>query len=330
MEKSIFVHIIILFYLLTLFSCEKETFQPSDFGIEIVEDTINIEGYEDYSSVCFFNKNIGMVLNLGNLYITSNGAETWDLVGQGILEPLGSIEFFDSNTIYAAKSAIYKSSNRGKDWSILGFENTVGTFFDINFINPDTGFICKGHKIFKTYNSGIDWIEVFPIHPDLTLSGYQVIRELVFPEKDSIGFACGGANYDDFSSEGTLLKTINYGDTWRKISLNVGEITQMYFWSNQKGILSTIRKESYMTNDSGETWQLVNSQCPSIAPVIHYFNETKGIMFVLKDIYITVNSGKSWEKIYRTTKNMSGKSSYDSKHCIVVGENQQLLWISEK
>lgn len=71
---------------------------------------------------------------------------------------------------------------------------------DVRFINKSTGWICGDNRIFKTTNSGFNWVQ----QPNPSLSSLWQIH----PVNEMVVYACGYC---------TILKTTNGGENWMGI-----------------------------------------------------------------------------------------------------------------
>ncbi|MBL4715929.1 MAG: hypothetical protein JKX95_04780, partial [Bacteroidia bacterium] len=142
---------------------------------------------------------------------------------------------------------------------------------------------------------------------------------------DSIGFAVGGKDY----WQGTILKSIDGGDTWnRKLSTVGWKLRETVFTSRDTGFIVGNRKTIIKTVDGGETWSKLIPELTAEADSSKFLNFTSiafgdskngiavgGIGFDDGVVLRTTDSGNIW-------KDISPEVCYD---CLVYGNNSELL-----
>ena len=169
---------------------------------------------------------------------------------------------FPSNTIgyMAGGSEIYKSTNGGVSWVILGYP--LPTFNDslfwqgkvkdhLFFTSLDTGFAAgwdiwtNTSIILKTVDGGATWVTKHTGSPNCK------INSIFFPSA-TIGYAVG--------NNGTIYKTTNAGNNWTSFILTstTEEMAGLYFVDNNIGYVVSGTK-TYKTINGGSNWTIVNS-----------------------------------------------------------------------
>ena len=188
-------------------------------------------------------------------------------------------------------------------WQTLNV-NTLGwRFEDMQFVNPDIGWVVDGGgQILKTDDGGETWTQQY-------YNSDRYFRSVEF-FNDQIGFAGTLANGEPTA---TLLKTIDGGTTWTDISatlpVDVPGICGMHFIDeNTIFITGTFYGSGYImkSTNQGQTWTYTNMQtiCNGIVDI--YFKD-ENIGFAvgqsavgtgLKAAIIgTTNGGVTWNTL---------------------------------
>ena len=191
-------------------------------------------GSFDFGPICtkFYNESLGIICGLNDIIRTQDGGNTWEQVYNGVFtDDHFDIHFKTENEILVSGSYfIYEtnlmwSTNGGDTWNseILG---DYGHAYDIEFINPDTGFLaCANNMILKTTNGGITWEET-NIN---SVEGTEFLK-IQFPSLN-IGYASarGPGN--------TFFMTIDHGATWEPIETpSTSGIYDFNFFNDETGL----------------------------------------------------------------------------------------------
>lgn len=161
---------------------------------------------------------------------------------------------------------------------------TLGlTFFDVEFINKNTGWVTGIGKILKTTNAGINWVE--QIHP-------AVNKPIVciHPVDSNVVYAGG-----DFE---TILKTTNGGTNWTAIrngSWGQGKSYRGLFFINQNtGWFCGSGLYVLKTTDGGATFDSTYIWWGYLFDM--YFKDANTGLMVGEGggIFKTTNSGLNW------------------------------------
>jgi photosystem II stability/assembly factor-like uncharacterized protein len=120
---------------------------------------------------------------------------------------------FVKNTHWnGGRSRIFFTQNGGKSWEIR-FDNVFldKGVFSSQLIDDLIGYAFYGNTVYKTYDSGINWINICQIEPetiDFPFSGGDI-----FFRNATSGWIAGSHDYGDGSGF-AILKTVNGGHNW--------------------------------------------------------------------------------------------------------------------
>ena len=175
------------------------------------------------------------------VFIASIGvhAQIWAPLTSGSTSNLKSINFPTSNVGYASgdNGTLLKTINGGTSWLSMTSSYPGYFFWDIHFVNADTGFVCGESNpgtnpaglgiILKTTDGGINWT--------VCMSGAAgPFRDLFVLNQDTV-FVCGGAEL----RYSKIYKSVDGGTNWTEIGTSTFDrfIGGMYFLNSQKGFL---------------------------------------------------------------------------------------------
>jgi photosystem II stability/assembly factor-like uncharacterized protein len=138
--------------------------------------------------------------------IKPSGAGDGDWITPYIIHPT------TPTTLYAGYADVWKTTNRGTNWtkiSTLNVSNKIKAIA-ISKSNPKILYITNHNNIWKTENEGGDWINVTGTLPSTTAN----IREICIKANDpnTVWVALSGYNNH------CVYQTTNGGDTWVNIS----------------------------------------------------------------------------------------------------------------
>ncbi|MBN2009746.1 VCBS repeat-containing protein [candidate division KSB1 bacterium] len=174
----------------------------------------------------------------------------------------------NTQTLFAATTRMYRSDNRGDNWSIVSnpIDSSNVVDFDIHDANPLRFVACTASKnVWVSDNDGKDWTDKTSGLPTLWHS-----RVKFSPHDENTIFVVNSG----FSDGKKIYRSTDFGDTWENISGNLPNVPcndlfidphipdnlQMYV-ANDVGV--------YSTNDGGQFWQLESNGMP-IVPAIDF------------------------------------------------------------
>jgi len=265
--------------------------EPQIDGWEIKSINFNIN--VDLRKFLFINPSTGYIIGLnGAIYYTSDSGNTWQSQSSGTTLHLESVFFLNENIGFISGrgmgncldpdcdkgSFLLKTNDRGLHWNKI-FYDSLAYLESMQFRDSEHGIAVieyyqrPGEKfkfLVKTDNGGTTWnktgVDIPQITP-ATLINVQDIYYLI------------GSNH-------TILKSIDYGNTWQSFTTPITEandIQDMYFINKDIGFI-TGGIYSYKTTDGAATWQKVNDQT-SWFHGVHFYNELEGFGFDIASVY---------------------------------------------
>ncbi len=218
---------------------------------------------------------------------------------------LNAIHFVDADLGYVAgdHSTLLKTTNNGASWtdiSPLGDDD----FFDVYFIDEQTGFVTKYDTIMKTTDGGSTWTCT-----QLRLHYYPKHLHFI---NDSTGYL--GNTYGSY-----YFRTTNCGDSWDSVAIITNHekfpLRAIKFLNENIGIASSeiynISSSDHLilrTDDGGETWSEVYSHAFNVAENIYFFDSLTGFTVGPRAMYDnmilkTVDGGITWNETSMTGYN---------------------------
>ncbi len=243
----------------------------------------------------FLNKDTGYVAdNNYKLHRTTNGGNNWIAAFNFRFRKLESA---DSHSIYGLlwnSSKLYRSYDAGFTWDSISIAGT--SFYNVSFINKDTGWISTNTGICKTTNGGLNIQLVSNQFP----ATYENVKIKMI--KHQVGANFYGYIFTSGPIMNGIYVTTNSGNNWIQ-SLNVGGVMEMTIlnkdtaWASATNPLSNSR--IYRTTDNGSNWtiQYLNNQYfTSKIFFIDRFNGWCGISDTsfTYAILATTNGGENW------------------------------------
>ncbi len=158
-------------------------------------------GTEAFRDILFVNQTTGLVCgDIGRLYKSTNGGANWTAKNPGTTLMLRSIANYNSSWFWigggdGSEGVIVRSSNGGDSWQTMQtFDRPIKR---IQFVNSTTGFASSDSRVYKSTNSGVNWVDI-----NLPTSGYFLT---FYMANANIGYA---SNWDN------TYKTLDGGATW--------------------------------------------------------------------------------------------------------------------
>lgn len=225
------------------------------------------------------------------IYSTGDGGESWQEKSSGSSDIFNCAFFLNENDGWAGgeERNFLITHDGGKHWIYKKLDSGYPVT-DIQFIDPDTGFIVNGN-ILRSTDGGLSW--------SLTSGWTYPVSDLYFLNSQS-GWCVG--------AEGRLFKTMNGGVGWEgEYSGTDKDLYAVYFVKENTGWIAgdgLVRK----TTDGGQTWaESYVSEAEFLK--IQFFDESVG--YILADQYYlkTYTGGEYWQVII--PEGMSGPYSLE-------------------
>lgn len=258
----------------------KSTNSGNNWFIQI-NDTVNF-----YFSGNFLNELTGWLCTYPNSYRiikTTNGGSNWFPINYQLSYIPIELLFINENTgwfINEISNGLYRTSNGG-----INFDFQLISVRDIEFINQTTGFAIGAEEIFKTTNTGINWLKMYSI------AGYSYIYNIK------------PINYDTLLINGwpgLIYKSYNGGNNWINYSPEISmTLNSVGFWDNMNGWICGDVGTFLKTTNSGVNWVNVQTGTINYLRNPQFLNSSTGWIpssmgFVLK----TTNGGYNWTPLY--------------------------------
>ena len=168
---------------------------------------------------------------------------------------------WDANTIYAGFQHIYKSTDRGNNWTIIFNQNSESRFrcIDIPSNNDQYIWASDAHSIWRTTNGGSSWTDITSNLPP------NLITDI---ETDPFDFNKAWVTLGSFD-EHVVYQTIDGGTSWTNISAGLPPVPAN---SIIKQWFNLDNDELYVGTDFGvyvkigdNNWQSFNNGMPKVS-----------------------------------------------------------------
>ena len=206
------------------FGGEDSLFKTTNGGLTISQvHYTNAPGV--LNEIQFLNANTGFILGKNNItWKTINGGANWSILsGYGIgyheclyfhNENLGLIGREDYNLGWG----VSRTTNGGLNWDFHSIPSIYYYILDIFFVNETTGYFTTRNQVFKTTNTGNNWVSVFNFNNDFYPIDIYAIQFI----NNNVGYAA--------ITNGKILKTTDSGNTWKTHnSITNGGFYDLYF-----------------------------------------------------------------------------------------------------
>lgn len=266
----------------------------------------------------------------GTFVRTANGGKTWQT---GTVPDAQTCDFRDVHAIDAqtaylmsagpaekGQARIYKTTDAGKNWTLLYQSEQQGVFFDgIDFWDNQHGIVfsdpiadAAGNKkwfILTTDNGGKTWQRVPPaalpaMEPNeaaFAASGTSLVVE----GKRHVWIASGGGEH------GRVFHSPDRGKTWtvNNTPLPGGEATGLFglrFFSDKIGVAvgGNYKQEQQpgpnatITRDGGKTWQLLTpTDPPGLKEAVALLPGDRLLTIGPSGTSLSADQGQTWQKL---------------------------------
>ena len=218
------------------------------------------------------------------LFIQTAGHAQWMAQQSNIKHHLNSVFFIDAKTGLAVGNFGYvlKTTNGGDTWTILAGRDDR-YYFDVQFLDPLTGYRVDRYNVDKTTNGGHRWS--YNYGGRLSEDWFE---DLYFTDAQH-GWVVGDA--------GVLFRTENGGENWQKIDLNMDKwLTAVYFINNEVGWIGGEKGLLLQSIDGGQTWYKIQSGVTGNLYSICFSDSQTGWIVGNGVILKTSDSGDTWQQ----------------------------------
>jgi len=195
-------------------------------------------------------------------------------------------------TIYCSLIIIHCSlliANAQSGWFVQYPQNSSDQLLNIQFLDINTGYVTGQYSIFKTTNSGNNWINI----TSTVGSGYYALHFL----NQNTGYV--GGHYG--SSNGRILKTTNGGQNW--ITLQTGIYDQgvyaLYAIDENVVIIGEnfagSNGEIFKSTNGGQNWIRVFNDAYKGIECIKFVNNLTGFACGAS-FWKTIDAGNTWSE----------------------------------
>ncbi len=243
---------------------------------------------ENINQIGFFNAFDGFGITEawtdGDLIRTTDGGYTWSydtLVDNGSFYRMhvqGSTCFLLNDS-----SQIMKTTNSGSDWELLDVPDITSYYYDMKFVNDNTGYLCGNDGLLlKTIDGGHTWV-------DKSLDGDYSLRSM-FLLNENYGWIL-----DNVAR--VILRTSNGGNSWDFAFLDDiynFQPTSVFFIDENEGFATSREGVIFKSTDSGESWEEFYVFPSGIDSEIYFIDELEGWYRASGSIFHTFDGGLSW------------------------------------
>jgi ELWxxDGT repeat protein len=277
------------------------------FAIQVTNTQVNLapacaESFQSLtyslSDVAYAGARIVAVATGGVILNSDDNGQTWQKINSGVGYDFGRVQFTDSKTGYIMGQAppILKTEDGGNTWFPLAWlpqPQYASSLSNMYFVSASVGYVVttgnayNPSSIFKTTDGGRSWNE-------LSYTSYTSNFYSAWFTDVNTGFICG--------SSGTLLHTIDGGNTWQTITIAaVGSNTpfnNITFISPAVGYMTSSVGDVLQTKDGGNTWARISTlQSDGGIDRIYFRDSNNGYAlagFNSANLYTTADGGITW------------------------------------
>lgn len=251
-----------------------------------------------YVGINFVNKDTGWACgDLGTLIKTTDGGQTWSVIGTNTTSPLLKVSSYNGQVVIATgyDGLILKSSDGGD--TFIEVPSGLGSGIDLwglEMVNDTLGWACGATSLIKTTDSGQNWQIV-------NTPGYTGNFWWIDFMNEDYGF---------IAADGKVLRTIDGGDSWEIIQAGdnqslycIDVIDSLHIATAGYGGTGYSAKNLY-SSDGGYTWINGGNLTTEDVNCIQYVNPDTGYL-VMSGVSArkTTNRGQEWTTIQGISDN---------------------------
>jgi photosystem II stability/assembly factor-like uncharacterized protein len=250
-------------------------------------------------AVYFLNENTGFLGSNtdypypyvgGEIIKTTNGGNNWNRVLLDSSLRAKDFYFFDNNNgivvggSYTTVGFIYKTSDGGITWLNITPANLNSHLWNIDFVNATTGFLGGTYGVFKSIDSGNNWIRILSTTPS-------------FPSWSKVYFF--DANTGIFATDtGQVYRTTNAGSNWSLINFPSNNSLRDIGGIDANSCLIVGDTLIMRTTDRGQNWSPMALPANTFFYGVQFPVPTTGYLTGLDNVWKSTDSGLTWFSIY--------------------------------
>jgi hypothetical protein len=144
----------------------------------------------------------------------------------------------------SAYGGLFASADGGESWNLMASGTDVYAIVTVGFSDEQFGMAAgSSGVVLRTPNSGHDWSTLDP-----ATFGYEAFTDIA---------TAGPLHYWLITDSGSLYETLDFGETWNRRSLMLGNLRGIDFHGESTGVIVGSEKAFY-TKDAGATWTAVS------------------------------------------------------------------------
>jgi photosystem II stability/assembly factor-like uncharacterized protein len=245
----------------------------------------------DLHAVWFITPEHGFISGADDLLMqTTDGGQTWTQTPsiqrspQFLEDPIWDIQFVDSQNGFAAGNFIYRTTDGGATWQNLGSQ---GTYYGVEFITPQVGYLHSNLAVIKTTNAGASWDLVWD------WQNFDPVSDIDFIDENT-GLLAGSR--DD---QPGVFRTTNGGQSWDRISNQA--LTRILHVAGDV-VIGARNASFYRSTDGGETWSPTftdESEANNLMEALRRIDEDSfAAIDINARIWISNDAGQTWMRTF--------------------------------
>ena len=274
---------------------------------------------QQIESIHFLTQSVGYAAGGVDLLATTDAGTSWNRSQTFPGFSIQALHFADLRFGLMGDTGgrILRTSDGGRSWTTLLNVPNITWFTGISCIDSTTAILVGKEGILRTTDFGDTLTRVYG-----AFSSSTWILDVTFASPTR-GFAVG--------HEGKILQTTDAGLTWTNRTQNIGaNLTDIDFWSDSCGVVTSSDSVAYFTSDEGRTW--TPKSTPTIFNNIQFLDALRGFAtqsgnpfftdFSRSSIWRTSNGGASWEFLFNNTPpgtTLEGIGFWDALRGCVIG-----------
>jgi len=247
----------------------------------------------------FSTYTLGFAVGLGGkIFKTTNGGDLWNLISSQTLNNLFCIDMYDSlNGMVGGGNYLSKTSNGGVNWVVqnITYQSIFSIIGSVNFVTNDVLYALSDsdYRIYKTTNSGQNWIEHIIIPSVVGLD-----RKISFVDANT-GIMT--------SNEGLIRKTTDGGITWnvnysyQPRYSEVGLLFDCVFLNKYTAFISGSGGRVIKSTNGGDNWYTATGGNENFYSNFFINSNTGFTVGTDGKILKTTNAGVNWIEKQSTT-----------------------------